>query len=141
MCTKHMGVRLIGVANKHRIWDARGPYQTIRGIMKQVFRRFRLTRCALYESLRCLYRSPDLAIFVLTTERQPLLRMRTRGVIILYIKISHIPRSCSQTLPYKTLYQTQTLPLHVTNFSQFDQSEATFEMSRSIIIYHLTIRI
>jgi hypothetical protein len=55
MCTKHMGVRLIGVQPiKHRIWDARGPYQTIQGIMimKQVFRRFRLIRCA-YESLRC----------------------------------------------------------------------------------------
>ena len=37
------------------------------------------------------------------------------------------------TLPYKTLYQTETPPLHVTNFSRFDQSEATFEMSCGII--------
>ena len=33
----------------------------------------------------------------------------------------------------KTLYQTQTPPLHVTNISQFDQSEAIFEMSCGII--------
>ena len=44
-----------------------------------------------------------------------------------------LSRSCFQTLPYKTLYQTQTPPLHMTYFSRFDQSEATFEMSCGII--------
>ena len=47
--------------------------------------------------------------------------------------MAELSRSCFQTLPYKTLYQNQTPPLHVTNFRQFDQSEATFEMSCGII--------
>ena len=54
-------------------------------------------------------------------------------MVLSYIRVAELSRSCFQTLPYKTLYQTQTPPLHVTNFSRFDQSEATFEMSCSII--------
>ena len=46
-------------------------------------------------------------------------------MILIAVELS---RSYFQTLPYKTLYQTQTPPLHVTNFSRFDQSETTFEM-------------
>jgi hypothetical protein len=38
---------------KRSICDARGPYQTIRSIMKPVFRRLRWI-CCTYESLKCL---------------------------------------------------------------------------------------
>jgi hypothetical protein len=77
MCTKHMGVRLIGMANKisylGRLWALSNDSRH-------------------NEAVAQMPRSPDLAIFVLTTDRQtlkpitlPLLHMCARGVI----KYSH----------------------------------------------------
>jgi hypothetical protein len=86
MYTNHMGVQLIGVANKTAYL---GRSWALLNDLRQVFRWFRLIRCA-YESLRCLGpRSRDLAIFMLTTDDNqtrkpialPLLRMRARGVM------------------------------------------------------------
>jgi hypothetical protein len=61
-----MGVRL---TTKHRIWDARGPYQTIRSKHNEA------GFSTILIDLLCLRvaqmpRSPDLAIFVLTTDTQ-----------------------------------------------------------------------
>ncbi len=95
---------MLGYAHVHKAYggavDRRGQqnfvfgtlvglnYQTIRGIMKQVFRRFRLIRYA-YESLRCLdIEISDSGVFVLTADRQtdtqtdcftPAAHARTRG--------------------------------------------------------------
>ena len=68
---------------QNTIWDACEPYEMIQSIMKQVFQRFRLIRCA-YESLRCL----DLEMWRFLCRQTdklialPLLRMHAHRVII-----------------------------------------------------------
>jgi hypothetical protein len=80
---KHMGVRLIGVANKLPYLGRSWALPNDSKHDEAGFRRFWLIRCA-YESLRCL----DLEIWRFLCWRQtdkpialPLLRMRARGVI------------------------------------------------------------
>ena len=69
--------------------------RTIQSIMKPVFQRYQQTyTCCTYESFRCLYRSPDQAIFVLmmivNRQRQikpitlPLAIAHARGIITTY---------------------------------------------------------
>ena len=53
------------------------------------------------------------------------------------VKLSNCYPACAasfQTLPYKILYPTQTLPFHVNKFNPFDQSGTPFEISCGTVV-------